>query len=384
MGLWSFITGKGTAASELAQMMDFDMVAETQDRVYLKELALTTVVEYVANTMAQTQYEIEPEDNNLLYTLGVKPNVNQSGADLLKELTRKLLLDSEALIIKTDDDQFLLADDFERVEYAMVDDIFKQVTVKDYVFSRSFARRDVIYINYMNKELQELATSLLGDYGELFGRIVETQKRKNQLRASISIDSNSIDLNAESQVRLQAVVDRIYKRISTRSVALIPEQKGIKYTELSKQTASGSTDGIAEMVKVAESYLEQMARAAGVPPILLLGGQAETGTAHKNFFAHCIDPLVHAISTEFNRQLWTKEEHMQGNRIHMRRVTGRDLFDLSGAIDKLVGASIATPNELRKEAGLPQSTDPNLDKFYLTMNYAPTGGGEENAEDTTD
>lgn len=383
MGVWEFLTGKTEAGSELEFLLDLDLIQDKQDRAYLKKLALTTVVEFVANTIAQTTYEITPEDPALSYKLEAKPNVNQTGAHLLKEITRKMLLDGEALVIKTDDDQLLVADDFERIEYAMLPDTFADVIVKGYRFDRKFSREDVIYIPYMNEELQRLATDLLKDYGELFGRIIEQQKRKNQLRASVDIDT-TVATDDKTQKRLQAVVDRIYKRISTMSVAMIPQQKGITYKEHSKETASGSTDGVAEMVRVADSFLEQVARAVGMPPVLVLGGVADTGEAKKNFLQHCADPIVHAIQSEFNRQMWTRDEYMQGKRIKMRRIPGKDIFDLSGAVDKLIGAKMASPNELRKEAGMPRSDAPGMDSYYLTKNYeespSPSGGGEENAE----
>lgn len=66
--------------------------------------------------------------------MNVKPNRNQSASEFWDMFVYKLIHDNEVLIIKTDSDDLLIADDFSRTEYAMMDDVFREVTVKTILF----------------------------------------------------------------------------------------------------------------------------------------------------------------------------------------------------------------------------------------------------------
>lgn len=57
------------------------------------------------------------------------------------------------LVILTDDNDLLIVDDFERVEYAVYPDVFRNVTVKDYTFQRTYQMDEVIYLTYNNEKL---------------------------------------------------------------------------------------------------------------------------------------------------------------------------------------------------------------------------------------
>ena len=50
----------------------------------------------------------------------------------------KLIYNNEVLIVVNDTKDLLIADSFERVEYALYPDIFKGVTIGEYEFERSF------------------------------------------------------------------------------------------------------------------------------------------------------------------------------------------------------------------------------------------------------
>ncbi len=79
----------------------------------------------------------------------------------------KLVYDNEVLIIKSDTDDLLIADDFDRVEYAVYEDRFKDVMVKDHKFERQFMMNEVFYLTYNNEKIQRYVNELFSGYGEL-------------------------------------------------------------------------------------------------------------------------------------------------------------------------------------------------------------------------
>ena len=54
----------------------------------------------------------------------------------------------------------------------LYDDIFKDVTVKDYTYQRTFTMQEVIYLKYNNNKVTHFVESLFEDYGKIFGRMI--------------------------------------------------------------------------------------------------------------------------------------------------------------------------------------------------------------------
>ncbi|WP_367301705.1 hypothetical protein [Listeria fleischmannii] len=74
-----------------------------------------------------------------------------------------MIYNGECLIILSDTDDFLIADSFAREEFALFDDVFKCVVVKDYEFKRSFKMSEVLYLEYGNTKLSRFLDGLFQD-----------------------------------------------------------------------------------------------------------------------------------------------------------------------------------------------------------------------------
>lgn len=208
------------------------------------------------------------------------------------------------LVIFTDDNQLLIADDFSRTEYAVYDDVFTNVMVKNFVFERSWAMSDVIYMEYNNEELERFTRGLFEDYAELFGRILEVAMRNNQIRGSVSIDSTGTandekgkDGKTRSQ-RLQEYIDKIWNSFKTNSVAIVPKVKGFEYEEYTNKQGV-SNQSLDELNKMKSSLIADVANAIGVPTALIYGEKAELDSNIKAFRKLCIAPLVKNFRTNW-------------------------------------------------------------------------------------
>ena len=134
------------------------------------------------------------------------------------------------------------------------------MSVRGYVFKRTYKMSEVIYLKYSNERLSSLVESLYNDYESLFARVLDFQMRKNQIRGLVDIETIH-DKTEEGQRKLQAYIDKIYKSFTERSVAVIPQAKGFNYHEM---TNAGSP-GVEEINKVTEGFLFQVARALQIP-----------------------------------------------------------------------------------------------------------------------
>lgn len=355
---------------ELESLFDLDLFQKDTEKTAMKKVAIETVIGMITRTVIQSEFRIKKnkqyQKNGVYYKLNIKPNKNQSSSEFWAQVVYKLLYDGECLIIKTDEDDLLVADDFMREEYAVHYDKFHNVIARNYEFKRVFERKDVIYLKYGNDELSKLVDSLYDDYGDLFGRMVEYQKRKNQIRATVDIDT-TVRKSEDGTNPLQIFIDKAYRAIRDNAVAIIPQQKGFKYEEHSRQATSGQN--IDEINKITDGFLTQVANAVGLPIALLRGDMADVEKITRNYMQFCIDPILTVVEDELNRQLVTQKEYLNGTKIDVRRITHRNIFDIATAIDKLISSGVFNGNEIRDEVGY-EMTDEDIHKnYFITKNY---------------
>lgn len=365
-------------------LFDLDVIESDLQSAYLKKMAIDSVLGFVARTFSTAKFtfkkgkDIKASDWD--YILNVRPNKNESASDFWQKAIYKLMFDNELLIILSDDNQLLIADDFYQEEYAVYENQFKEVTIKDYTFQRTFYNSDVIYIKYGNEQLQSILDGLFKDYGELFGRMLQIAMRNNQIRGSLKTGQTST-FDEKTQKALENYVNKMYRSFNNESVAVVPLTKDFDYEEYTNKTGvqNQSAD---ELNKVKKSPVDDVARIVGVPSALIHGEMANSEANSKAYRAQTVTPLVKKITDELNAKLITKTEYSNGLRVQITNVHTPDIFELATAIDKLVSSMSFSPNDVREELGRERIDDPAMDKYYLTKNYSEneqsetTKGGE--------
>lgn len=343
-----------------------------------KRMAIESVIGFIARIIIQSEFRIKKNKKYVkditYYKFNVKPNKNQTAAKFWHDVVHKLVYDGECLIVKSRTDDLLIADDYNHRKYAVKEDVFSNVYVKGMELSGTFTRGEVMFLQYGNEELSRLVDSLFYDYGELIGRMFETQKMKNQIRSTVDVDSQFLKTK-EGQDRLQNFINRAYKAIKEKAIAIVPQQNGMEYKEHSKQSTSGQS--VDEINKTTDGFLDQVCHAVGLPPNLLKGDMADIEKMTRNGMKFCVDPIITIISDELNMQFIDQYDFLNGERIDIKRISYRDMFDIAVAIEKLRTSTVADGHELRDEIGLEYSDDPIHDEFIMSKNYDSIEGGEE-------
>lgn len=367
---------------ELESMFDLDLFSEdVPHRAYLKKMALETCISFIGRTISQSDFRFMKDGKRQFddwhYLLNVRPNTDQSAADFWQRFIYKLIHDNEVLVILTDDNDLLIADDFDRIEYAVYPDIFQNVTVKDYTFKRTFQMNEVIHITYNNEKLTKFMEGMFKDFGNLFSRMIEISMRNNQIRGTVDIDASQ-KLDEKNQTKLQNFIDKLFKSFRNNTVALVPKLKGFEYNEVAKGEGKGQS--IEEITKLKRSLIEDVANILGIPNALIHGELSDYETSMKAYIKFCIGPLIKKISDELNAKLIEKDDYLKGVKIDVRGVTEKSVIENAEAVDKLVASGAYTRNEVREKFGDERSDDPELDKFVITKNYqsANTVEGGEN------
>ncbi|MCJ0932556.1 phage portal protein [Virgibacillus halodenitrificans] len=367
--------------SELESLFDLDLIDETNHRAYLKQMALETNINFIGRTISQSEFRIITDGKRQIddwhYLLNVRPNTDQTAAKFWQDFIYKLIDENEVLVILTDNNDFLIADDFERVEYAVYPDVFKNVSVKDYTFARTFQMTEVLYLTYNNKKLTNFMNGMFQDFGDLFSRMIEISMRNHQIRGTVGLNANQ-KLDSDHQDKLQAFIDKLFTSFKKNTVALVPKLKGFEYTEVSKGDGKGQS--IDEINKLKKTLVDEVANILGIPTALVHGDLAEYETSLKAYIKFCIGPLIKKISDELNAKLIEKADYFKGDRIEVRGVAEMNPLEVADAVDKLIASMAYTPNEIRGKLGDEPSSDPRLDEHYQTKNYqsANTSEGGEN------
>lgn len=391
MGLLDMIFNRRRDIGMSFDIEDLALYYAKSDEVHLKRLAIEMCISFLARTISQSEFRVAHDDefvrDELWYKLNVRPSKNVTASTFWQTFIKKLVYDNEVLVIQSDDGDLLIADDYCHKEYAVYDDVFSNVVVKDFEFKRTFVQSDVIHLRFGNERLGVLIDKLFEDYGDLFRRIIEAQKRKGQIRGTIDMDMVAAK-SEKHQAQLQAFIDNMYKAIGKKDVALIPQQQGFEYKELSGNGVSGAS--VDEVNKVTNGYLEQLALALGIPMSLLRGDMSDVDAVTKNYMHFTVSPLLQKIVDEMNVKFFTKREFLDKNHhVVVRKPSYRNMFDLATAIDKLISSGAFNGNEIRTEMGYEPTDEEIHMNYFITKNYqdgkdALDGDDEESDDDPDD
>lgn len=363
--------------------LDFmEFFADKSERAHMKRLAIEVCISFLARTISQTEFRVRNGDeyvkDEIYYRLNTRPNKNMTASTFWQKFVSKLVYDNEVLVIQADDGDLLLADDFTHKKYAVYEDRFTNVIVRDYEFKETFKQSDVLHLNFGNEKLSHLLDSLFCDYGDLFGLILSGQKRKNQIRATVDMDMVNAK-SAEHQSKLQEFINNMYEAIEKKDVAIIPQQPGFEYKEQSGNGIAGQS--VDEINKVTGGFLDQVAFAIGIPPSLIRGDMADVEKQTKNYMFFSVSPLLKKIKEESDVKFFTRKENLDGKCIEIRKPSYRDIFDLSTAIDKLISSGAFNGNEVRSEVGY-ETTDEEIHKsYFITKNYQASDEALEGGDD---
>lgn len=363
-------------------LFDLDIIESDIQSVYLQKMAIDSVLSFVARTFSTAKFSFkngkDVVESDWDYILNVRPNKNESASDFWQRAIYKLMFDNELLIVLSDDNQLLIADDFYQEEYAIYESRFTDVTVKEYTFRRTFYNSDVIYIRYGNEKLQSVLDGLFKDYGKLFGRMLQIALRNNQIRGSLKTGQTST-FDEKTRVALQNYVERMYDSFNNESVAVVPLTKDFDYEEYTNKTGvqNQSAD---ELNKVKKAPIDDVARIVGVPSALIHGEMANSEANSKAYRTQTVTPLVKKITDELNAKLLSKKDYTNGLKVQITGVHTPDIFELATAIDKLVSSMAFSPNDVREELGRERVDDAKMDKYYLTKNYSEQEGTTKGGE----
>lgn len=348
---------------------EFEELERIFGNLQLKSLAVDKSAEFVARIFAKSEFRYMVENHHVAsdwdYILNVRPNKNESASEFWQKVIYRLLTKNEVLIVLSDDKQLLVADAFTRRRYALYDDTFEMVSVRDYTFQRKFAMSDVIFLQYNNNRLQEYVSDLFSDYEKLHTRLVEALARNNQIRGVLATKANGT-FDDDKRKKLQRYADNLFKSFTSKTVAIVPTMDGVEYSELTN-TVGTSNLSVEELKKLRRQFDDEVADILGLPTALMHGDMADLSNSQKMFNSYCYESLVKKVGDALNHAIVSSAGYANQKKIVIFGEGGLDKFALAENIDKLISSGAMTRNEVRLELGL--EAVPGGDSFLITKNY---------------
>ena len=347
MGLLNLFKREAPTAS-----FEFEELERIFGNLQLKSLAVDKSAEFVARIFSRSEFKYlekgKTKKSDWDYLLNVRPNKNESASEFWQKVVYRLITKNEVLIFLTDDDQLLVADAFTRTKYAVYDDVFEYVS------------------------------DLFSDYEKLHTRLVEALARTNQIRGTLSTRTNG-SFNDKMREKLQAYADGLFKSFSTKTIAIVPSQDGMEYSELTNTTGT-SNISVEELKKLRRQFDDEVADILGIPTALLHGDMANLENSQKMFNSYCFQSLVKKMSDGLNFSLLTRRRYDDLSRFVIVGEGQRDKFALAESIDKLISSGSMLINEVRAELGLeavPWGDKPLITKNYQIGDQIEKGGKKE-------
>ncbi|MCK1200313.1 phage portal protein [Streptococcus uberis] len=379
MKLFDFFGGIFKTGTIPESSYNFDELFADYQNLYLKNLAIDKSAEFLARIFSNSDFKFLNSDKKTWsYMLNVKPNKNESASRFWQRFIYKLITENEVLVVLSDDDQLLIADSFDHIEYAVYEDLFQQVTIKDYTFKRTFKMNEVIYLQYNNNRLSNYIDGLFTDYEKLHQRMIETIQRNNQIRGTLGV-KGSAQLQDKYTNLMKSYADRLFSAFSTKSVAIVPTVDGLEYNELTNTTGT-SNISVDDVKTIRRQFDDEIADILGIPAVVLHGDMATLDSSQKALVIYCMKPLFKKVNDELNAKLISKTDFEKGIEISIIGLAYQDIIESATSIDKLIASSAFTKNEVRNKFGY-ESVEGG-DKFIMTKNYIEEVKGGENLNDT--
>ena len=363
-----FLSGGIITSTQVTDEEFYNLVTE----IHIRELAFWSCVNMVANSISKCELktfvggkEVKGQE---YYLWNVEPNRNQNSSAFMHKLISQLYRNNECLVIESGS-QLLVADSFQQTEYALIDNTFEGVTVKDYTFPKTYNMSEVMYFKLSEQDMRKITNGIYEGYGKLIAYGMKSYQKSRGNRGVLNYGTLAPgDENAKTA--FNDLMDNRFKKFFTSDNAVLPLPKGYEYTDIGSKTYSDSSTR--DIRAMADDISDFTAKGFGIPPALAKGDIAGIKDAMVTYLTFCVDPLVTMIAEEIVRKRYGFTEFSKGNyiKIDTKSILHVDLLSVSVAIDKLIASGAFTINDIRKLVGEQPIDEDYANTHFLTKNYS--------------
>ncbi|MBC6973054.1 phage portal protein [Bacillus sp. Xin] len=343
---------------------------------YYKRLAVESCIDIIANALTRCEFQTfekgkEKRGENH-YLLNVQPNQNQNASEFMHSLVNHLIMNNECVVIMQNK-QLYIADSFDVNEFALKENIYRNITIGDFTFEKAFNESEVFHFKLNDRNIMHVIDGMYASFGKLISSSIDYYKRKNNkrllikgdfLRAQDTETQEAINEMFESQLLNWFNADKVGSAFQLQDGYVIEDMSDSK-----NGVANNSTSrDISDLVNDIFSYV---ATAFHVPIGILKGDVADIEKQMDSFLAFCINPIAELIQDEFNRKMYTKKEYMDRTylKIDTTKIKVVDITKMATAMDKLFAIGGLSINDILIILGREPLKEEWANKRFVTKNY---------------
>lgn len=220
-------------------------------------------------------------------------------------------------------------------------------------------------------------------YDEMAKSSIDAFGDKNDRRYLLQIDQQQAGTSATQKLVDQYLKDSVAPFIKGTDVAL-PLFRGFDLRRMESDYSGGETT--LDVVQIRQECFKVVATCLGIPYSFLEGNVNNFESVFDSVLTFLIDPIAKVIQDELTAKLftpvqWGHGSYVKVNTTHIRHV---DIFAVADKVEKLIGSSIDTPNELRVRTGQEPVDAPGMDEYHMTLNHTKLSEGGDNNGNPSD
>lgn len=344
--------------------------------IFYKELAIQASINLIANTIARSEFLTFEKGEHVrkenYYLFNVEPNQNKSASEFWRDVVSRLIYDNKCLIIQQGG-MFYAADSFEVKEFALKENIYKNIIVNGYELKNTYKESEVFHFKLHDSKIKNVIDGLYSSYSKLITVSDKSYKKRNARRGKLIIDS-SYPQTEEAQNDLEDLLkNRFDKFFNAEGDAVLPFSKGLEYDELENIAGQKSNTDGREIRAFIDDVFDFIAMAFQIPPQLLKGNLSETSSAVDNFLTFCINPITEGLADEINRKLYGKKSFIERTylKIDTTNIKVVKLKDIANALDVLTRIGAYSVDDSLRALGMEPLMTSWSKARWMTKNYAP-------------
>lgn len=373
MGLFTYLFSKYANFADKKQLYLYDSIFdEKSTKLFYKICAIETVVNIISSSLALSEFKTfengKEKRAESYYLFNQSPNPNQNATQFFNDVIRSLVYKNNALIVMIDDSLYL-ADDYEKTDYAIKENIYKYVTIRGFPLEKTFSSSDTIHLTLHSSDTKTLIDGLYKDYGELIEYSKGAYKKNNAMRGIFNIPT-SYPATQEARAELNALLQKQAKDFfKSENGAILPLTNGITYNDLTNHTYKNSSDS-RDIRALIDDVYDFVGQAFLIPSSLLKGTSREDNNDFDTFMMFCFKPLLKMIENEINRKYYGKNSFLNKTYLYIdaSKIQQHSIKDIATTIDILTRNGVNTLNDNLSLLGRAEDASEYGSKRYITLN----------------
>ena len=368
-------------------------VFEAEERCRWMEVARAVVESYCIAAIQMSDIRIyrsadgDEDTGRESWLWNVSPNPNQSRADFIADLMHVALTDRDGALVvpvaRNRKTSLWVADGYTINERPGFEDRYEYISIagSTEVARKSYRAGEAYRFKLMPcpgwSDLLNLATTeyqKLGSSAE--AAFEDANAMRYELRSDIPVSGNDANMQ-----KIANYIEESLKPFLKGERGVLPVYRGFDLQRLSGASSAASWRKSEDIISIRKDMFDAVAMCFRIPVSMLYGNTNNFESVWTSFVTFCVDPIARAMADEVARKTLTEEEWAAGGRVvidtsHIKHV---DIFDVADKVEKLVGSSVDTPNEIRTFTRQRPVRAAGMDDYQRTKNFETAGEVNENA-----